>query len=46
MVTGEREILNWPKIPKSQHRILIIRSSGSGKTNSLLDLIKHQPDIN
>ena len=25
--------------------MLIIRGSGSGKTNSLLNLINHQPDI-
>ena len=27
------------------YRILIIGSSGSGKTNSILNLINHQPDI-
>ena len=24
---------NWPQIPDHQYRILIIRDSGSGKTN-------------
>ena len=36
---------NWPYIPDHLHRILIIESSGSEKTNLLLNLIKHQPDI-
>ena len=36
---------NWPYIPDHPHRILIIGGSGSGKTNVLLNLIKHQqPD--
>ena len=26
-------------------RILMVRSSGSGKANALLNLISHQPDI-
>ena len=38
--------LNWPYISYHRHRILIIVGSGSGKTNVLLNLIKHQrPDI-
>ena len=37
---------NWPYIPDHLYRILIICGSGSGKTNVLLNLIKHQrPDI-
>ena len=37
---------NWPYIPDHPYRILIIGGSGSGKTNVLLNLIKHQrPDI-
>ena len=37
---------NWPYVPDHPYRILIIGSSGSGKTNVLLNLIKHQqPDI-
>ena len=36
----------WPYIPDYLYRILIIGSSGSGKTNALLDLIKEQDDIN
>ena len=35
----------WPYIPDHSYRILIIVSSGSGKTNALLNLIKNQPDI-
>ena len=33
----------WPYIPDQPYRILIIGGSGSGKTNVLLNLIKHQP---
>ena len=33
-----------PKIPDYWYRILIIGSSASGKTNTLLDLIKQQHD--
>ena len=29
----------WPYIPNHPHRILIIGGSGSGKTNTLLNLI-------
>ena len=36
---------NWPYIPDHPYRILIIRGSGSGKTNVLLNLIQNQPDI-
>ena len=37
---------NWSYIPDHLYRILIIDRSGSGKTNVLLNLIKHQrPDI-
>ena len=35
----------WPCIPDHPYRILIIRGSGSGKTNELLNLIKKQGDI-
>ena len=34
--------LNWSYIPDHPYRILIIGGSGSGKTNVLLNLIKHQ----
>ena len=37
--------LNWPYIPDHRYRILIIRCSGSEKTNALLNLINKQPDI-
>ena len=36
---------NWPYIPDHSYRILIIGGSGSGKTNTLLNLINNQPDI-
>ena len=35
---------NWLQIPDDL-RILIIKESGSGKTNTLLNLINHEPDI-
>ena len=36
----------WPYIPGHPYRILITGGSGSGKTNVLLNLMKHQrPDI-
>ena len=35
----------WPYIPGHPYRILIIDGSGSGKTNSLLNLINEQSDI-
>ena len=35
----------WPYIPEHPYRILIIGSSGSGKTNALLNLINNQADI-
>ena len=36
---------NCPYIPDNPHRVLIIKGSGSGKTNALLNLISHQLDI-
>ena len=35
----------WPYIPNHPYRILIIGASGSGKTNTLLNLINEQNDI-
>ena len=35
---------NWPYIPDHPYRILIIGGSGSGKTNTLLNLIDEQRD--
>ena len=35
----------WPFIPDHLYRILIIGGSGSGKTNTLLNLINEQNDI-
>ena len=37
--------LKWPHIPDHPYRILMIASSGSGKTNTLLNLINTQLDI-
>ena len=36
---------NWPQFPHPPYKILMIEGSGSGKTNSLLNLIRQQPDI-
>ena len=35
----------WPYIPDHPQRMLIIGGSGSGKTNTLIILIKEQDDI-
>ena len=37
--------VKWSYIPDQSYRILIIGSSGSGKTNALLNLIEKQPGI-
>ena len=37
--------LKWPYIPDHPYRILIVGGSGSGKTNTLLNLINNPPDI-
>ena len=37
--------LNWPQTLDHPYRILIYGCSGSGKTNSLFNLIIHQSDI-
>ena len=36
---------NWPQIPNHPYRILRNRGYGSGKTNSLFNLVNYQPDI-
>ena len=36
---------NWSGIPDHPYRILIVRVSGSGKTNASLNLINNEPDI-
>ena len=36
---------NWPEILDYPHRMLIVWGSGSRKTNTLLNLINHKPDI-
>ena len=35
----------WPYIPDHPYKILMIGGSGSGKTNTLLNLINEQNDI-
>ena len=35
----------WPEIRNHPYLISIIRGSGSGKTNVLLNLINNEPDI-
>ena len=36
---------NWPEIPDHLYVILTVGGSGSGKTNALINLINHEPDI-
>ena len=36
---------NWPYIPDHPYRIFIIGGSGSGKTNSLINLINERNDV-
>ena len=36
---------HWPESPDYPYRIVVVRGSGSGKTNKLLNLIYHEPDI-
>ena len=35
----------WPETPDHPHRILIIGGFGSTKTNPILNLINHEPDV-
>ena len=35
----------WPYIPDHPYRLLTIGSSGSGKTNALINLMKEQDEI-
>ena len=35
----------WPYIPDHPYKIIIIRGSGSGKTNALINLINEQINI-
>ena len=47
IIKEKNQIYNekWPYIPDHPYRILIIGGSGSGKTNTLLNLINEQKDI-
>ena len=36
---------NWSEIPDHPYIIMIVGGSGSGKTNALVNLINHKPDI-
>ena len=36
---------NWPEVSDHPYRVLIIGGSGSGKLNSLFNLINGEPDI-
>ena len=36
---------NWPYVPDHPYIILVIGGSGSGKTNTLINLINQQNDI-
>ena len=36
---------NWPEIPDHLFRILIVGSSGFGKTNGLFNQISQEPNI-
>ena len=42
---NEKHNEEWPYIPDHPYRILIIGGSGSGKTNTLPNLINEQKDI-
>ena len=42
---NKRHNEKWPYIPDHPYRVLIIGGSGSGKTNTLLNLINEQKDI-
>ena len=43
---NEEHNLKWPYIPDHLYRVLISGDSGSGKTNTLLNLIKEQDSGN
>ena len=43
--TEKKTTPNWQKILDPPYIILIIGGSGSGKTNALLNLISHPPEI-
>ena len=42
---NKKHNLRWPYIPDHPYRTLITGCSGSGKTNTLLNLINEQIDI-
>ena len=42
---GKEHCPNQPQIPDHRYRLLLIGGSGSGKTNSLFNLINEKADI-
>ena len=36
---------NWPEIPDHPYKILIVGGPRSGKTNGLLNLMSHEPNV-
>ena len=44
-ITKKKHIEKWPYIPDHPYRTLIIGGYGPGKTNTLLNLINEQNDI-
>ena len=42
---GHKHNPNWPEIPDHPYRFLTVRGSGSGKTNTLLNLMNLERDM-
>ena len=42
---ADKDNANWPEICDYPCKVLIVGGIGSGKANTLLNLINHQPDI-
>ena len=41
----QEDNLQWPKISEQSYRILIVGNATLGKTNTLLNIINYQPQI-